>query len=127
MKQKNQIDWSGSVMDTILTISVFLILFFLACLEGQIKWSTILIVIGCIVGIILLLLLIIALPYIWSRINRCKFDKRFNWLLKHKNELPLSNEEKEMICEQNRKFIGIDNDFYKEMKKYVRKHQSNKS
>lgn len=126
MKRKNQIDWSGEVMDVILTICFFFVLILLGCIEGQIKWSTILIVIGCIVGIILLLLLIIALPYIWSRINRCKFDKRFNWLLKHKNELPLSDEEREMICEQNRKFMGINDDFYKEMKKYVRKHLSSK-
>lgn len=59
-------------------------------------------------------------PY---NIRRWKFNKRFNWLLKHKSELPLSDEEKEMICERNRRYIGIDDDFYKEMKRYVRKHQ----
>lgn len=121
MKMKRtQTDWSGEIMDTVLTVSIFLIIIFLTCLEGQIKWSTVLIVGGCIVGIVGIVLLILMMPNVISAMQKRRFNKRFDWLLRHKDELPLSDEEKEMFCEENKKYIGIDDEFYKEMRRYVK-------
>lgn len=57
-------------------------------------------------------------------IRNRKFNKRFNWMLKHKDDLPLSEEEKEYLIEENRKFIGIDEDYYKELKRYYKHNKS---
>lgn len=98
--KRTQTDWSGEIMDTVLTVSIFLIIIFLTCLEGQIKWSTVLIVGGCIVGIVGIVLLILMMPNVISTMQKRRFNKRFDWLLRHKDELPLSDEEKEMFSEK---------------------------
>lgn len=73
-------------------------------------------------ALIALLFFILWLKDLPQHIEKWRFNKRFNWFLKHKEELPLSEEEKAMLCTRNRGFIGIDESFYKEMKQYVKHH-----
>lgn len=80
---------------------------------------------GKIIIISIILVLVIAFSYIAIKhyIGKYKqkiFNKRFDWILEHKNELPFSEEEKAYITDWNRKFIAIDDDYYKELRQYYK-------
>lgn len=89
------------------------------CFTGYIKWSAVLILVGVTLLLILVpifAVLVIKLP---ERIRRLQYDRMFNWILKHKEELPLSQEEKDYFIESNRKYIAIDYDYYKELRNFI--------
>lgn len=55
--------------------------------------------------------------------QRYVFNKKFNWILKHKDKLPLSQEYKEIFIKQNQRYIAIPQAYYKELRKYWRKRK----
>lgn len=74
----------------------------------------------------LLIALVIALGsgiYLGIRIaidsiREWRFNRKYNWLMKHKEELPIPDDYKEMLIERNRRFIGIDTGYYRSLRWY---------
>lgn len=81
-----------------------------------------------IISIVLISIIVISFPIIKFYIGKYKqkrFDKRYDWVLEHKNELPFTEEEKAYITDWNRKFIAIEDSYYKELRQYYKKHKIN--
>lgn len=75
--------------------------------------------------IFLVAIIVVVLCYlhenIINRIRIRRFNKRFDWLVKNKEKLPLSDEEKNILNEKNRNFVAIDEEFYKKMKRSIKR------
>lgn len=53
-----------------------------------------------------------------DNIKEWRFNRKYNWLMKHKEELPIPDDYKEMLIERNRRFIGIDTGYYRSLRWY---------
>lgn len=106
--------------ETLLRVVVLSTIFIgtlLLCCIGYVEWS-IFYTFLCIIAIPLLLLLIFGIYIAIKSIPEWRFNRKYNWLMKHKEELPIPDDYKEMLIERNRRFIGIDTGYYRSLRWY---------
>lgn len=66
------------------------------------------------------------LNYITDYYQSLSYNRMFNWLIKHKEELPLPDEDKKILIERNRKFFAIDTSSFRRLKREWREKHNGK-
>lgn len=101
----------------VVVLSTIFIGTLLLCCTGYVEWPVFYTLL-CIIAIPVLLLLVFGIYIAISSVPEWRFNRKYNWLMKHKEELPIPDDYKEMLIERNRRFIGIDTGYYRSLRWY---------